>query len=219
VSRRSSLGVAVQASEAPPILLRERVRRETASCIASAAEDVFAAEGLHAAHVEHIARRAGVAVGTLYNYYKDRDALLAALLRTRREALFAELDAAERAAHGRPIRDQLLAFVDAKVRFQAAHRTFFRILFEGELSRMQAAYPTATDEHERSLRGFFERVETLIRRGVESGELRGGNADLDMWLLGGMIRSISVRDFRENKPCEPKDVEHLVDVFLAGAEA
>ena len=193
------------------------MRREISSCIANAAEEVFAAEGLHAAHVEQIARRAGVAVGTLYDYYKDRDAILAALLRTRREALFAELDSAEEAAHGRPIREQLLAFVGAKAGFLAAHRTFFRILFEGELSRTQSSYPTATDEHAKSLRGFFNRVETIIRRGVKSGELRGGNAELDAWLLGGMLRSISVRDFRENKPCTAEHLHHLVDVFLAGA--
>jgi AcrR family transcriptional regulator len=209
--------VAVIAPEPPPILLRERVRRETAACIAVAAEEVFASEGLHAAHVEHIARRAGVAVGTLYNYYKDRDALLAALLRTRRQALFTDLDAAEEAVKGRPIREQLLAFVTAKVQFLRAHRTFFRILFEGELSRMHATYPTATEEHAVSLRGYFARAERLVRRGVESGELDGENADLDAWLLGGMLRSLAVREFRENKPCEPKDIDRMVDVFLAGA--
>src|SRR5580692_10470079 len=185
MSRRSSSEATVQVTESRPILLRERVRRETTLAIANAAEGVFATEGLHAAHVEAIARRAGVAVGTLYNYYKDRDAILAALLRIRRDALFAELDLAEKAAHGRPIRDQLLAFVTAKVHFMAAHRTFFRILFEGELSRMQAIYPTATDQHAQSLRGFFARVDALVRRGVESGELDGGNTDLDGWLLGG----------------------------------
>jgi AcrR family transcriptional regulator len=217
VSRRSSSVAAVPAPESRPILLRERVRREIASSIANAAEEVFAAEGLHAAHVEHIARRAGVAVGTLYNYFKDRDALLAALLRTRRESLFSQLDAADKAARGRPMRERLLAFIGAHVRFLEAHKTFVRILFEGELSRMQTTYPTATDEHAQSLRGVFGRIEALVRQGVKSGELRPGNADLDAWLLGGMVRGISVRDFRGNKPCEPQDVEHLVDVFLAGA--
>jgi AcrR family transcriptional regulator len=217
VSRRSLSGAAVQALDSAPILLRERVRRETASVIALAAEEVFAAEGLHAAHVEHIARRAGVAVGTLYNYYKDRDALLAALLRTRQEALFDALDAAERAARGRPIREQLHAFVSAKVKFLGEHRTFFRILFEGELTRMRAAYPTATDEHARSLRGWFDRVEALIQRGVESGELRAVDRELDAWLLGGMLRSVCVREFRENKACEPKDIDRLVHVFMKGA--
>jgi AcrR family transcriptional regulator len=219
VSRRSSSVAAVQASGPAPILLRERVRREISSSIANAAEEVFAAEGLHAAHVEQIARRAGVAVGTLYNYFKDRDAILAALLRTRREALFVELDSAEEAAQGCPIRDQLLAFVGAKVRFLAEHRTFFRILFEGELSRTQESFPTATDEHAKSLRGFFDRAGAIVRRGVASGELRGGNEELDVWLLGGMLRTLSVRDFRENKQCTKADLEHMVDVFLAGAGA
>jgi AcrR family transcriptional regulator len=178
---------------------------------------VFAAEGLHAAHVEHIARRAGVAVGTLYNYYKDRDAILAALLHTRREAQFAELDQTLKTAHGRSLREQLLAFVGAHIRFLSAHRTFYRILFEGELSRMQATYPTATEQHALSLHGFFDRVEGLVRHGIKSGELRGGHAELDAWLLGGMLKGVTVRDLRENKPCGPGDVEHLVDVFLAGA--
>ena len=197
--------------------MRERVRREITSSIAVAAEEVFAAEGLHAAHVEQIARKAGVAVGTLYNYFKDRDAILAALLRTRREGLLARLDGAVKAAHGRPIREQLHALVRAKVEFLKEHRTFFRILFEGELSRMKATYPTATEEHAESLRGFFERVEGLIRRGVKSGELSGGHAELDAWLLGGMLRSLSVRDLRADRPCERKDVDRMVDVFLKGA--
>jgi AcrR family transcriptional regulator len=219
VSRRSSPVVAVQVSEPAPILLRERVRREISSSIANAAEEVFAAQGLHAAHVEQIARRAGVAVGTLYNYYKDRDAILAALLHTRRDALFAALDAAVETAHGRPIREQLLAFVGAKVRFLATHQTFFRILFEGELSRTHESFPTATEEHAKSLRGFFDRAGAIVRRGVVSGEIRGGNEELDVWLLGGMLRTLSVRDFRENKQCTEKDLEHLVDVFLTGAGA
>jgi AcrR family transcriptional regulator len=215
VSRRSSVEATVQGQ--PPTLLRERVRRQIASSLEEAAEEVFAAEGVHAAHVEHIARRAGVAVGTLYNYYKDRDALLAALLRTRREALFEELDRAEKAAHGWPIRDQLLAFTSAYIHFFVEHRTFYRILLEGELTRMQSTYPTATEEHTRSMRGFFDRVDTLIHRGIRSGELRGRHTDLDGWLLKGMLRAVTMRDLRENKPCEPKDVEHLVDVFLEGA--
>jgi hypothetical protein len=60
-------------------------------------------------------------------------------------------------------------------------------------------------------------VEALIRRGVESGELRAENADLDGWLLGGMVRSLSVREFREGRKCEARDIDHLVDVFLRGA--
>lgn len=219
MSRRSVSEAEIQIAESRPTLLRERVRRETTLAIASAAEAVFAAEGLYAAHVEDIARRAGVAVGTLYNHYKDRDAILAALLRMRREAFLAEVDAALDAAHQRSVRDQIAAFVRVKVSFLATHRTFFRILFDGELTRMRASYPTAVAEHAQTIDGFFGRIERLVQRGVESGEIRGGHADLDAWMLGGMIRSISVRDLRENKRCRPEDVNHIVDVFLRGVGA
>jgi AcrR family transcriptional regulator len=195
------------------------MRRETALVIADAAEAVFAAEGLHAAHVDRIARRAGVAVGTLYNYFKDRDAILAALLRARREALFQEMDQAGRENEGRPIRDQIAAFMLAKVRVLTAHRTFFNILYEGELSRMQASYPTAAAEHAKSIEGFYARLEGLVKRGVASGELRAGHIELDAWLLGGMLRAITVRNLRENKPCGPDEVAHLVEVFLSGARS
>jgi AcrR family transcriptional regulator len=217
VSRRSSSEAEVQPRETRPTLLRERVRRETTLAIASAAEAVFAADGLYAAHVEDIARKAGVAVGTLYNYYKDRDAILAALLRMRREAFLAEVDSAIVAAKGRSVREQITALVRVKVSFLAKHRTFFRILFDGELTRMRVSYPTAAAEHAKSIDGFFGRIERLVRRGVESGELHGGHADLDAWMLGGMVRAISVRDLRQNKPCQPEDVDHIVDVFLRGA--
>jgi AcrR family transcriptional regulator len=219
MSRRSSSEATVQVTESRPTLLRERVRRETTLAIASAAEGVFAAEGLHAAHVEDIARRAGVAVGTIYNHYKDRDAILAALLRMRREAFLAEVDRAIAGTQGRSIREQLAAFVLMKVSYLAEHRTFFRILFDGELTRMRTSYPTAVAEHAQSIDGFFGRIKELVRRGVESGELRGGHTDLDAWMLGGMIRSISVRDLRENKPIQPGDVDHIVDVFLRGVGA
>jgi AcrR family transcriptional regulator len=216
MSRRSSSEAKIQMLEPRPTLLRERVRRETTLAIAHAAEEVFAAEGLHAAHVEDIARRAGVAVGTLYNYYKDRDAILAELLRMRRDAFLAEIDGAILATEHRSVREQIAAFVRVKVAFLAEHRRYFRILFDGELTRMRASYPTAAAEHSQMIDGFFGRIEGLVRRGVESGELRGGHISLDAWMLGGMIRSISVRDLRENAPCQPGDVEHIVDVFLRG---
>src|SRR6476659_8497010 len=91
-------------SEVPP--LRERIRLATSAAILAAAEEVFAAEGLEKARMNDIAARAGVAVGTLYNHFKDRDDLLAGLLTVRREEL---LELMERAyeAPGLAFRDRL----------------------------------------------------------------------------------------------------------------
>lgn len=51
------------------------------------AETVFQEQGTEAS-LEEIARRAGVAIGTLYAHFPNRHALLGALLRDRHEALF-----------------------------------------------------------------------------------------------------------------------------------
>lgn len=51
------------------------------------AETVFQEEGTEAS-LEEIARRAGVAIGTLYGHFPNRRALLGALLRDRHDAIF-----------------------------------------------------------------------------------------------------------------------------------
>src|SRR5437879_6605361 len=79
-------------SETKPSKLRSRLREQTATAILEAAEQVFADQGLAASHMNDIAALAGVAVGTLYNHFKDRDALLSALLEMRRSGLLAVMD-------------------------------------------------------------------------------------------------------------------------------
>src|SRR3954463_15021581 len=96
--------------------LRERFREETAAAVLEAAEDVFVEKGLHAASMGDIARRAGVAVGTLYNHFADRDALLNVLLDTRSRELLAEVDAELKKYQRGTFVDQLMAFVSTLFR-------------------------------------------------------------------------------------------------------
>ena len=80
-----------------PQKLRQRFREATSRAVLEAAEQVFAEDGLHGASMSRIAERAGVAVGTLYNHFKDREALFNALLDQRRAELLDELDRARAA--------------------------------------------------------------------------------------------------------------------------
>ena len=56
-------------SELAPQTLRERHRSTTIETVLAAAEQIFADQRLHAAHMGDIASRAGVSVGTLYNLF------------------------------------------------------------------------------------------------------------------------------------------------------
>jgi AcrR family transcriptional regulator len=214
VSRRSP--VVADVAVAPVVPLRERFRREVASAIAAAAEEVFAEQGLHSAHVGHIAKRAGVAVGTLYNYYEDRDALLAALLRERGDELVATFEAAIAAGVRKPLEKQLCAFVDAYFAFFVAHRPYFRMLLEGELTQLQSTYPRSAAIPAQHHHAILRLLEGLFRRAAEGRQLRADRADLYPWLLLGMMRSVVVRDLRKRRAYEPADGVEIVEVFLRG---
>src|ERR1700744_4649774 len=96
-------------SEARVQPLRERLRAETVRAILAAAEQVFADKGIRAARVEEIAHRAGVAVGTVYNHFEDRESLLSALVEESRAELAGRLQAADDPAQ--PFEAQLRRFV------------------------------------------------------------------------------------------------------------
>lgn len=60
--------------------LRERQKREREAQILRAAEGLFARRGFAATRMHEIAKRAGLAVGTLYNYFPSKPRILLALV-------------------------------------------------------------------------------------------------------------------------------------------
>ena len=73
--------------------MRDRFRAATREAILDAAAGLLTREGASHTRMEDIAASAGVAVGTVYNYFEDRTALVTALLESRTRGLFDALDA------------------------------------------------------------------------------------------------------------------------------
>src|SRR4029077_16775963 len=76
---------AVQAARAPaiPASASRKVRSaERRDAILSAALDEFSARGFAPARLDDVARRAGVAKGTIYLYFRDKEALFQELIRS-----------------------------------------------------------------------------------------------------------------------------------------
>jgi AcrR family transcriptional regulator len=100
----------------PPRRLRADARRNRARLLAEA-DAAFREHGADAA-LEGIARRAGVAIGTLYGHFPNRHALVGALLRDRHDTLFAGGDELRTAADpGQALR----TWVDAVVEHAATY--------------------------------------------------------------------------------------------------
>jgi AcrR family transcriptional regulator len=205
--------------------LRQRIRETTAKAILAAAEEVFANKGLHAAHMGEIAALAGVAVGTLYNHFADRDALLAGLLEDRRAEMLARIDdalgnVARPATTPAGFRDRLRVFLLAVLTHKQAHRRFFQILMQGEIGRYQETFPSACHVPTATMQEVFSRLDKLMKQGVRARALRADIADLAPVLFMGMIRSIMIRDTFvkiDGNADLVSDADRLLTFFFRGA--
>ncbi len=69
--------------------LRGRQKQERTRRIIKSAERLFARKGYAAVAMEEVAERAGMAVGTIYNYFPSKSTLLLAIVRRETETLLA----------------------------------------------------------------------------------------------------------------------------------
>jgi AcrR family transcriptional regulator len=195
-------------SSPPPIRLRERLRDEAARAILSAAEEVFAEEGLKA-RMERIAARAGVAVGTLYNHFEDREALLRSLVRSRREALLERVDRAVAAAGDAGVEARLRAFLRAVLEHAAAHGGLLSVLVQAGEGPARPRPPKTL------LADLAARADRIVAQGVAAGELRPDDAKVFGLALVGMARAVLVRALERGASADATDA--LLDLFLRGA--
>ena len=77
-----------------PILADNDKRSDKRALITDAAVEVFAEKGFHQARVSDIARRAGVADGTIYLYFKNKEDMLLSVFETKMDALISGLQQA-----------------------------------------------------------------------------------------------------------------------------
>ncbi len=193
-----------------PARLRERLREATSDAILSAAERVFGEDGLHAARMERIASEAGVAVGTLYNHFEDKGALVAALMASRRQDLIDRLDAELAGADALAIDEQLHRFARALFEHAARHGRLLAALADaGE----GPARPGNAVVSELQLR-----ADALVARGIAAGALKPEAAEVLGSAFVGLARGLFRRELERPSGADAEaQASRLVDLFLRGA--
>jgi len=192
--------------------LRQRLREATHASLLDAAEQVFAAKGVQGSRMEDVAAAAGVAVGTLYNYFADRSALLEALLDARADELLSGVDAAL-AERGAPFDARLTHFLVTTFEYFERHLGMFAVYMEAEHLRRAGAR-----RRQPTLSRLLDRTTKLVDEGVESGALRKQDAAVYPTLLIGMLRGAFLRHiYGLGDAPAPDTAERIVRVFLRGA--
>ncbi len=203
--------------ERSPQTLRERFKETTLQAVLTAAEEVFADAGLHAAHMGEIAERAGVAVGTLYNHFADREALLAGLAEARFKEMIADMDGALKATADQPFGQRVRALVVGMLTYYERHWKFMQIFLQGETGRYQRTFPTLVEAMRHKMREVRTRVEKLIAQGVREKAIRAELSDLASFFLIGMLRSLVMRRlYHEPSKGLVAEADRMLDAFLHG---
>jgi len=172
--------------------------------IAQAALEVFSARGYGEATVREIARRAGVAEGTVYLYFRSkRDLLVAAWESLAFAGVLGPLRQAEAVPPGSEER-VLAAILRDQFQMLLRHGSFFRLVMhradvDPEFRRRTRA----------RVRQFLAEVTELLQRGVRRGVVARLDFEVVVRALGALIRGLVLFDRYDPKPlfdCYPPEV-------------
>jgi AcrR family transcriptional regulator len=185
-----------------------RPRSEQAEqAIIEATLDLFAEKGFEGVCVELVAARAGVGKATIYRRWPNKEELML--------AAFGSLKSPLPEPEGVSARDDLLAMVEVMVADKADPRKARRyalLLGEGEkYPRLMARYKETVVQPRR------DAMRAVIRRGIETGELRP-DTDVEVAMLT-LTGAIMAREKSEDGTLDGDFAVRLVDGLLLGLSA
>jgi AcrR family transcriptional regulator len=190
--------------------LRARFKETVTGAILDAAEELAAEVGVPATNLQAVAKRAGVAVGTIYNHFEDRNELFAELFTRRREELLTVVDGATRSTAKSGFATQLEAFVHAVLSYFDTRRTFLRLALDGQTQKPKAGAASNTMEQ------LTLRAEGIVKLGVKEKRLRADGADLAPHFLTSAIKAVLITRAERPAPLAA-ETARVIALFLQGA--
>jgi AcrR family transcriptional regulator len=109
--------------------------QETVNVILEASARILESDGLHGFNTNAIASRAGVSIGSLYQYFPNKDAIVLALIRSFEEALDSAVLKAVQIGQGEDLKPRLRRLVRAIVSVHYGRWRLNRVL-EAEEERL-----------------------------------------------------------------------------------
>lgn len=179
-------------------------KQATRERILTAAEGLFRQHSFDAATTRDIARAAGIATGTLFNYFASKEALVAALAT---EAWRTARDRFRKSPPPRDLEEALFALIAAELRQLKPLRKFFAPLLETTFSPLATTAAGASADDAR--REHLELVAELVRAGG-CGELSPVALQLYWTLYTGVLAF-----WTNDKSPQQEDTLALLDQSLA----
>jgi len=157
--------------------LRERIR--------DAAIRVFSNDGFHRARMTSIAQEAGVAVGTIYNYYKSKDDLLISVFEDGLQERMGFLE--EMGNTSLPLRDQIQYLLESHFTQMKSKRELAELILYERFHRGSRLQGRILELQ----RKIIDRIAEILEAGITAGWLRPCNPAVVAQALFDLVQTMT----------------------------
>jgi len=146
---------------------------------------VFAQKGFHRTRMKDIAKEAGVAVGSIYNHFRDKDDLLLSIFETEFDARVSFLEAGQR--KGLPVIDQVRRLLEEHFALVQKQPELAQLLLLERFNRGGRL----RDRFVALQRVIVERIDSILRSGISEGWIRPCNTRVVAQGLFDLVQTMS----------------------------
>ena len=196
-----------------PVSSKRRPRSDKRTRIVDASIEVFAAKGFHSARISDIARLAGVADGTIYLYFRNKEDLLLSIFEEKMDLLIVELRSALE-GKTEPV-DRLR--VCAKQHFLQLEK--YPALAQVLQVELRQSHKFLREYRPEKLWEYLAIFGDIIRDGQQSGKLRTTvDPFLAQWAFFGALDELSIQWVlaKRKRFTLEQAADQILDVFLCG---
>ncbi len=192
------------------------VSEERIEQITEAATKVFAEQGFDKARMDDIASEANLSKGTLYLYFKSKDAIITHLLDRLFEREFADLRTL--ATTDRPASEKVILFTDAIIADLQNWTRLIPIMYEflGRLFR-QSVVQQAFKKY---MRYYLDMITPIIQEGIDAGEFHATDANAVSIALGALFEGTILLWVYDKESVDlQKHIRAGVELLMKGLQA
>ena len=177
---------------------------------------VIARKGMAAATMQEIAEEAGVAKGTIYLYFRDRDELVEKTFESAMCQLMEQVD--EALDRDVPFEEKIRSVLAAQLGFFANNREFFRLylslrLPEGSPDRQRRQKRTCQPQY----RSRVQKLADVLQVAMQRGEIRELDPfRLALFIIEGSTAIMIERLTEDASPSPEAEVELIAGLILDG---
>jgi AcrR family transcriptional regulator len=192
---------------APKKPQRRRRKEARPTEIVVAAIDVFAEKGFRGATLDEVARRAGVAKGTVFVYFATKEELFRAVAQTVLRSNLGDSDAAASALADIPLQ-QLVPVLLSKAAAVAGSKTSG--IIRALIAEAEAFPDLAKIWHDEVVAKVLSVLTSAITRAQALGSVSAGNARLYAFsIMGPMLAAVVFRQIFQSTGTELPDTQAL----------